>query len=79
VLFTATSERIPFERKLTIASRPDHAEHSRVGADAQPQGHDDGDRQPLVASELPERKLQVRDDAHRASYFELLNATRAYA
>ena len=57
-------------RFVPIDERPqehalDDAEHRRVGADAQREGHDDGQRQPFGASERPERKFQVGDEAHK--------------
>src|SRR5262249_50445282 len=56
-------------RFVAIDERPQqhathHAEHSRVGADAQRQGYDDGQRQPLGVTERANRKFQVADEAH---------------
>src|SRR4029434_9611079 len=58
-------------RFVTIDERPQEhdlydAEHSRVSADAQREGHDDCQCQPLGARERPECKFQVGDEIHTA-------------
>ena len=70
-------------RFVPVDERPqehaaDDAEHRRVGADAQREGHDDGQRQPLGASERPERKFQVGDEAHKGSCPRLLVAVELW-